>query len=66
MNAQHLALIRGAIMLLSVLFSTNTIPTGVDGGGQKVADMLMVIAVSLAAGDKTPSAVTEAVKEGRI
>jgi len=52
MSAQNIALLRGLLLLIAVLFETNTIPTGVEGGGRKVAATLSVIAVSLAAGQK--------------
>jgi len=60
MTATHVALIRGALMLLGALFMTDTIPTGVPGGGQKVAATCAVIAAMLAAGDKTPQLVKDA------
>lgn len=52
MSAQTIALIRGLIVVVAVLFSQGVIPTGIDGGGQKVSDALMVVAVTLAAGQK--------------
>lgn len=55
MSAQTIGLIRGGIMILAVLFSQGVVPTGVDGGGQRVADALTVVAVSLAAGQKNDS-----------
>lgn len=68
-----MALIRGAIMLLAVMFQSGVIPTGIEGGGQRVSDALMVIAVTIAAGDKTSEAtkevtadVKEAQAEGRL
>lgn len=63
MNATHIALIRGVLMLIGVLFMTDTIPTGVPGGGQKVAATCAAIAVMLAAGDKTPQLVKDAAAE---
>lgn len=52
MSAQTIATIRGVIMCIALLFSNGVIPTNVDGGGRRVGDALMVIAVTLAAGDK--------------
>lgn len=63
MNAQTVTMIRGLLLLIGVLFATNTIPTGVDGGGQKVAATCLSIVVMLAAGDKTPDAVKDAAAE---
>lgn len=60
MSAQTITLIRGLLLLIGVLFATNTIPTGVDGGGQKVAATCLVVAAMMAAGDKTPDAVKDA------
>ncbi len=68
MNANHIAIIRGVLMLLAVLFRSNTIPTGVEGMGERIADGLMTLAVTLAAGDRTPAAVkdaTQAVREAQ-
>jgi hypothetical protein len=52
MTAQTVAIIRGILVCVAVLFSNGVIPTNVDGGGRKVGDALMVIAVTLAAGQK--------------
>ena len=65
-SAQTIALIRGALMLIAVLFEAGIIPTSVDGGGAKVAASLMVVAVSLAAGDKTTPEVKAAIAANRI
>jgi hypothetical protein len=62
-TATHIALIRGVLMLAAVLFETNTIPTGVEGGGTKVAATLMAVALMIAAGDKTPQLVKDAAVE---
>lgn len=56
MNAQAIAIIRGILVCIAVMFSNGVIPTGVDGGGRKVGDALMVIAVTLAAGQKNDEA----------
>lgn len=56
MTAQTVAIIRGLLVCLAVLFSNGLIPTNVDGGGRKVGDALMVIAVTLAAGQRNDEA----------
>ena len=52
MSAQTVAIIRGVLMCIAVMFSNGVIPTNVDGGGRKVGDAIMVIAVTLAAGQR--------------
>ena len=49
----YTSLIRAGLMLLAVFFRSGIIPTGVDGGGEKAADAVMVIALGLAAGDRS-------------
>ena len=56
MSAQTLAIIRGVLVCIAVMFQNNVIPTGVDGGGRRVGDALMVIAVTIAAGQKNDEA----------
>jgi len=56
MSAQTVAIIRGVLVCLAVMFQNNVIPTGVDGGGRKVGDAIMVIAVTLAAGQRNDEA----------
>ncbi len=56
MSANTISIIRGVIMAIAVLFAQNVIPTGIDGGGKRVSDGLMVLAVSLAAGQKNDEA----------
>ncbi len=56
MTAQTVAIIRGILVCVAVLFSNGVIPTNVDGGGRKVGDALMVIAVTLAAGQRNDEA----------
>ncbi len=56
MSAQTVAIIRGILACLAVMFQNNVIPTGVDGGGRRVGDAIMVIAVTLAAGQKNDEA----------
>ena len=63
MSAQMITLLRGALLLLGALFLTDTIPTGMDGGGQKVAATCAVVAAMLAAGDKTPQLVKDTAAE---
>ena len=46
MSAQTVAIIRGVLMCIAVMFSNGVIPTNVDGGGRKVGDAIMVIAVT--------------------
>lgn len=52
MSAQTVAIIRGVLVCLAVMFQNNVIPTGVDGGGRRVGDAIMVIAVTIAAGQR--------------
>lgn len=52
MKAQTVAIIRGILVCLAVMFQNGVIPTGVDGGGRRVGDAILVIAVTLAAGQK--------------
>jgi len=66
LSTQAVTLIRGALMLLAVLFATDTIPTGIDGGGTKVAATLAVILSMLAAGDKTEPELRKAIQDGRL
>jgi hypothetical protein len=56
MSAQTVAIIRGVLMCIAVMFSNGVIPTNVDGGGRKVGDAIMVIAVTLAAGQRNDEA----------
>lgn len=56
MTAQTIAIIRGVLVCIAIMFQQNVIPTGVDGGGSRVGDAIMVIAVTLAAGQKNDEA----------
>lgn len=54
LDSGFVGIIRAILFILAALFQTGTIPTGIDGGGEKVAIAIMAAAVSLAAGDKNP------------
>lgn len=66
LSPNAVAILRGVIMLAAALFQAGVIPTHIDGGGEKVAATLATIAVMLAAGDKTPSAVKQATEDVQI
>lgn len=49
--AYFVGAVRGLLMLLAELFRQDVIPTGVPGGGAKIAGMLMIAAVAIPAGE---------------
>ena len=55
-SAEWAVLTRGAIAFLGFCFDQNILPTGIDGGGAKLGRFLYVVALFVAAGNKTPPA----------